>query len=208
MNESKNILRMACVLCGVVIIVLFVAACSGPTITTTSGSQSQAYTVNVKVVKGQDNATVVLLPVMIHGHGPFTFALDTGASISLIALSLVRRFGLQVTGSSQAISGIGGVQQATPVSISNWSTGSIHLPSAVIVTASIPHERGGGFEGLLGSDIWSRFGKVTLDYSGGTLTRYKQIATSSDSLAAISSGRVRVVRAVAASIDERRREPA
>src|SRR5579883_982158 len=204
MNESKNSLRISYALCCVVVIALFLAACSGPTTT----SSSQTYTVNVKVVKGQDNATVVLLPVMIHGHGPFTFALDTGASISLIAPSLVRRFGLQVTGSSQSISGIGGVQQATPVSISNWSTGSIHLPSAVIVSASIPHERGSGFVGLLGSDIWSRFGKFTLDYSGGTLTVYKQIATSSDSIPAVSSGQIRVVRLAAASIDRWRRSPA
>jgi hypothetical protein len=68
------------------------------------------------------------------------------------------------------------------VSVSNWTTGPIRLPTAVIVSASIPTERGVGLEGLIGSDIWSRFGKFTLDYSSGTLTVYKQIASAEQDL--------------------------
>jgi predicted aspartyl protease len=108
----------------------------------------------------------------------FVFELDTGASTSLIAPSLVKQFGLPQAGRSQTISGIGGVQQATPVTISNWQTGPIRLPATTIVSASMPLERGSGLDGLIGSDIWSRFGKFTLDYSSGTLTVYKQIALS------------------------------
>lgn len=137
---------------------------------------SQNITEPVKVVHGSGHATAVLLPVTIHGKGPFVFELDTGASTSLIAPSLVKQFGLPQAGRSQTISGIGGVQQATPVTISNWQTGPIRLPATTIVSASIPLERGSGLDGLIGSDIWSRFGKFTLDYSSGTLTVYKQIA--------------------------------
>jgi hypothetical protein len=79
-----------------------------------SPSINQQITEKVRVVRGQNNATAVLLPVMIHGQGPFTFELDTGASTSLIAPSLVQRFKLQSTGNAETISGIGGVQQATP----------------------------------------------------------------------------------------------
>jgi Aspartyl protease len=154
---------------------LLLVACS----CSLSPSTSQQFTENVRVVRGPNNATAVLLPVMIHGQGPFTFELDTGASTSLIAPSLVQRLKLQSAGKTQTISGIGGVQQATPVSISNWNTGPIRLPTANIVSAVIPHERGSNLEGLIGSDIWSRFGKFTLDYNSGTLTVYKQIATAS-----------------------------
>ena len=151
-----------------------------------SSTTSQGITEHVKVVQGHNHATAVLLPVTIHGQGPFLFELDTGASTSLIALSLVQRLGLPSAGRTQTISGIGGVERAAPVSISNWTTGPIRLPAAVIFSAAIPHSRGSGFEGLLGSDIWSRFGTFTLDYSSGTLTVYKQIATSpADPMAAL-----------------------
>ena len=131
----------------------------------------------VQVVQDQSGATLVLAPVTIHGKGPFTFAVDTGASTSLISSSLARQLNLPVAGSAEPISGIGGVTQAIPVKASDWNTGSIRLPSVVIASASIPRERGGtNFQGLLGSDIWSKFGKFTLDYSSSTLTVYQQIA--------------------------------
>jgi hypothetical protein len=144
----------------------------------TNSSSGQGITAPVKVVQGPSHATIVLLPVTIHGKGPFIFELDTGASTSLIAPSLVQQFNLSQTGHAQKISGIGGVQQGAPVSISNWNIGSIRLPSATIYSASMPLERGSSIDGLVGSDIWSRFGKFTLDYNSGTLTVYKQIALS------------------------------
>lgn len=132
---------------------------------------------HVQVVQGQGGATLVLAPVTIQGQGPFTFAIDTGASTSLISSSLAQRLGLPQVGGPESISGIGGVTEAIPVQISNWNTGPIRLPSMTIASASITRERGSGdLEGLLGSDIWSRFGRFTLDYSSGTLTVYNQIA--------------------------------
>ncbi len=145
--------------------------------TTTNG---QGITENVQVVQGQNGATLVLLPVTIHGKGPFNFALDTGASTSLISTSLARQLGLPSNGNSQPITGIGGVEQAVFVNISNWNTGPITLPAISIASAPIPHDRGSNFDGLLGSDIWNRFGKFTLDYSSSTLTVYKQIALAPD----------------------------
>ena len=153
---------------------LFLAACAGaPT--------SQEVTEHVRVTRGPNHATAVMLPVTIHGQGPFTFELDTGASTSLLSPTLVQRLSLHATGKTETISGIGGVQKATPVSISNWNTGPIRLPAATIVSSAIPHERGSGLDGLIGSDIWSRFGKFTLDYTSGTLAVYQQIAASSGS---------------------------
>ncbi len=130
----------------------------------------------VQVVQDQSGATLVLAPVTIHGKGPFTFAVDTGASTSLISSALAQQLGLPVAGSAEPISGIGGVTQSVPVKVSDWNTGSIRLPSVTIASATIPRERGSStFQGLLGSDIWSKFGKFTLDYSSSTLTVYQQI---------------------------------
>jgi predicted aspartyl protease len=158
-------------------LMLSLAACvltigNPPASTTGPGISEQ-----VKVVQDQSGATLVLAPVTIEGKGPYTFALDTGASTSLISSSLAKQLGLPQAGGAEPISGIGGVTQAIPVQVSNWNTGPIRLPPATVASAAIPHERGAtNFQGLLGSDIWSRFGKFTLDYDSGTLTVYKQIA--------------------------------
>jgi hypothetical protein len=131
----------------------------------------------VQVVQDQSGATLVLASVKIHGQGPFTFAVDTGASTSLISSSLAARLHLPQVGGPEPISGIGGVTQAIPVRVSNWNTGPIRLPTVTVASAAIPHEHGAqSFQGLLGSDIWSKFGKFTLDYSSSTMTVYQQIA--------------------------------
>ncbi|HEX6778245.1 MAG TPA: retropepsin-like aspartic protease [Ktedonobacterales bacterium] len=156
------------------------AACTISFNSPNNTTNGQGISEDVQVVQGQNGATLVLLPVTIHGKGPFTFALDTGASTSLISSSLAQQLGLPTNGNSQPISGIGGVEQAVFVNISNWNTGQIKLPAISIASAPIPHDRGTNFDGLLGSDIWNRFGKFTLDYSSSTLTVYKQIASAPD----------------------------
>lgn len=163
-----------------VFLLLPLAACTISFNSPGNTTNSQGISEDVQVVQGQNGATLVLLPVTIHGKGPFTFALDTGASTSLISSSLAQQLGLPANGNSQPISGIGGVEQAVFVNISNWNTGQIKLPAISIASAPIPHDRGTNFDGLLGSDIWNRFGKFTLDYSSSTLTVYKQIALAPD----------------------------
>ncbi|HEU5370667.1 MAG TPA: retropepsin-like aspartic protease, partial [Ktedonobacterales bacterium] len=160
-------------------LLLPLAACT-LSINSPNTTNGQGISENVQVVQGQNGATLVLLPVTIHGKGPFNFALDTGASTSLISTSLTKQLGLPSNGNSQPISGIGGVEQAEFVNISNWNTGPIKLPAVSIASAPIPHGSGSDFDGLLGSDIWNRFGKFTLDYSSSTLTVYKQIALAPD----------------------------
>jgi predicted aspartyl protease len=160
------------------VLLLALSACSVsigtvPASTTTGPGISEP----VQVVQDQSGATLVLAPVTIHGKGPYTFAVDTGASTSLISSSLAQQLGLPVAGNAEPISGIGGVTQAVPVQVSDWHTGSIRLPPVTIASTAIPRERGStNFQGLLGSDIWSKFGKFTLDYSSSTLTVYQQIA--------------------------------
>jgi hypothetical protein len=147
---------------------LAIASCGLP-------GQQGGYPVSqsVRVLKDAQGGTTVVLPVMIQGHGPFTFALDTGASTSLIALGVADQLNLPQTGSSRPISGIGGVERAVPVRATNWRAGNLTLPAATIMAAPMPSQRTGGLAGLLGSDIWSRFGRFTLDYNAATVTLYR-----------------------------------
>jgi hypothetical protein len=137
-------------------------------------------TASVQVQTDPAGGVTVLAPVMIQGHGPYIFVVDTGASVSLIDRSLANRLGLPVSGSSQQVEGIGGVQTVIPVRISDWNLGQINLPSTTIdKTYFSSSELGGNAVGLLGSDIWNDFGAVTIDYTNQTLTVYKQLSKSS-----------------------------
>lgn len=155
------------------------AACGG---TSSGGTTTSGVTINVKVVHGQDNSTLVVLPVTINGHGPYAFALDTGAATSLIDTPVAQQLGLPQNGSPNPIAGVSGQEQSIPVLVNSWSIEKIKLPKMTVQSASLfSSQRGAGLQGLIGSDIWNRFGKFTLNYSSGTLTVPKQIVTGGKS---------------------------
>jgi hypothetical protein len=164
-------------------ILVSLALLSGCTIQTGQVEQLSAangITANVNVVSDPAGGVTVLAPVMIQGRGPFTFVVDTGASVSLIDTRLADQLGLPVSGDSQQVEGIGGVETVVPVQISGWTLGKIKLPGISIDKSSFSNaELGGSAVGLLGSDVWNDFGVITINYSNQTLTVYKQTARSS-----------------------------
>jgi predicted aspartyl protease len=146
--------------------------------TTTSGKTT---TVRVSILRGAGGSTLIEAPVYINSHGPFHFIIDTGASVSVIDTTVADQLGLTVVGSGQPVSGVGGVETATPVQVTTWRLGGLKLPSATVVKGSLPGaEHGQGLQGLLGSDILSRFGEVTVNYSAATFTVYQQAALVND----------------------------
>lgn len=118
----------------------------------------------------------ILVAVKIAGQGPYTFVVDTGAESSLIDTTVARQLGLQVVGRAHQIGGIGGSERAIPVSISQWSMGAVRLPASTIDSAAVQDLSGSATVGLLGSDVLSQFGNVTINYDLNMLTVYKQIA--------------------------------
>lgn len=154
-----------------------VLALAGCTITLgNSISYGSGTTIPVRVLRGSDNATLVQVPVYIGNKGPYQFILDTGASISLIDRALALRLNLPTSGSRQPVSGVGGIEQVVFVSVAQWRMDSLALPKTAIASGVLPNDRGGpSIQGLLGSDLLSQFGKITLDYNAATLTVYRQI---------------------------------
>jgi Aspartyl protease len=151
----------------------------GTRTTTTSGGGT---TIPLRILKGQDNATLALVPVTINGKGPYSFILDTGASISLVDRSLAQQLNLPRSGARQPVSGIGGTEQVVFVDVKTWKVGNQPLPAGTIGSGALPTSRGGAsIMGLLGSDIWSQFGKISIDYGAATLTVYKSLALRPDS---------------------------
>ncbi len=130
-------------------------------------------TIHVNIVHGPGGATLVLVPVTINNSGSYSFAVDTGASTSLIDRPLAQQLRLKQVGGPQAIAGIGSNEQAIPVQVSQWHAEALTLPAEVLASAELfASERGAGVQGLLGSDIWNQFGKITIDYAASTMTVY------------------------------------
>lgn len=122
----------------------------------------------VAVIK-RHGAVAVFAKVVVHGR-PFLFQVDTGASTTLvnptIASDLHLTLGRPIKGC-----GVTGCAIAHEVRLGNWSIGGVELPSVVgisepVVLGGSPHF---GF-GLLGSDVLSHFGSVSIDYRHDTMT--------------------------------------
>jgi hypothetical protein len=145
----------------------------------TPGTPKGEQVVHIEVVAkvARPRAALALVPIYIDGKGPLPFALDTGASRSLIAEPLARLLHLTTRGPTGLVAGVTGATRGVNVQISSWRAGSVPLPAATI--AAIPaggsrqtntrrrHLRGP--IGLLGSDVLSRYGKIAVDYDKGLL---------------------------------------
>ncbi|HEV2238865.1 MAG TPA: aspartyl protease family protein, partial [Ktedonobacterales bacterium] len=93
------------------------------------------------------------------------------ASVSLIDQALAQRLGLASTGSDHSVSGIGGTVQVGFVAVTSWKLGRLTLPAGQLGSGAIPGDRHDVTEwGLLGSDVLSQFGTITVNYDDSTLT--------------------------------------
>lgn len=183
-RQHRSVGRALVRLIGAFVLTLAFDACSigtGSTSGNTSGRSTSAndVTIRVKVETGNDGATVVLLPVTINGHGPYTFALDTGASISLVDKSLAHQLGLPQVGQPGQISGVASDEQAIPVKVSNWHIESLTLPSVTVAAANLfSAQNSQGLKGLVGADVWRDYGSLTINFKQQTITVPKQAAAS------------------------------
>ncbi|MEW2635050.1 retropepsin-like aspartic protease [Streptomyces sp. NPDC048389] len=118
----------------------------------------------------QGDATLAFVPVSLEGEGPFMFALDTGASASVVSEDVADRVGLERTGERRSVSGILGTGQVPVARVEQWAVGDVRIdPGEVTILDLGPPRGGGGIQGLLGSDVLSDFGSITIDYDNGVL---------------------------------------
>ncbi len=121
--------------------------------------------VPLRVVTAPQGQTLAFVAVIIVGEGPFQFALDTGASASVVDSDIAQRLRLPVVSRDQPVTGVATRSTADVVRVDRWELGGVPLPNALIATLDLPSApRGQGFDGLLGSDQLARFGRITLDY--------------------------------------------
>lgn len=126
--------------------------------------------VPLQVVQTPDGQVLAFVPVTIQGEGPFSFALDTGASQTLIDRQVVNQLDLPVVGQPQQVIGIAGSTDARTVRVEDWSIGDVPLPPSVLADVNLPGSgRASELQGLLGSDVLSSFGTITIDYESERL---------------------------------------
>jgi hypothetical protein len=139
------------------------AACGG------GSKDAGALSVDIQVVK-HGRQVLALVPVTINGKGPYTFALDTGASQSLVDSQVAGELRVEKTGSSHRVAGLTDVARVQTIEVAHWRVGAIELPATTVVEANLPFGNAdGGVQGLLGSDMLSQFDVVTIDYARGEL---------------------------------------
>lgn len=121
--------------------------------------------VAIKVLK-HGRQVIAVVPVRIDGKGPFTFAVDTGASQSLVDSSVAKKLGVPATGNRHAVAGITNVTSVKTLVVKRWSVGGVQLPPTTVVETNLPFgNASGGVQGLLGSDMLSQFDVITIDYT-------------------------------------------
>lgn len=125
-------------------------------------------TVPLDVMEGPEGGTLALIPVRIQGQGPFRFALDTGATRTVVDQEIARQLNLQVVGRTRAVAGVVSAAEAEQVRVREWSMGDVSLPSTTILSMVLPRTGEGNGErilgGLLGSDVLSEYGAIVIDY--------------------------------------------
>jgi predicted aspartyl protease len=130
----------------------------------TSTTAPKDLVVGLTVIK-QGKQVIALVPVTINGKGPFTFALDTGASRSLMDSAVAKRLQVPKKGTAGKVAGVNAVSKASLVKVTTWKVGQIKLPPTTIVSMNLPLGNAyAGIQGLLGSDMLSGFDVVTIDY--------------------------------------------
>ncbi len=105
------------------------------------------------------------------GAKPFPFLIDTGAQGSVLTASLATRLGLPKIGPPVVIGGAGCSAKAQVSRVTNWNVAGMALRPQFVTYLKIPLFGGRGEpDGLLGSDVWSRFGAMRLDFARGDIT--------------------------------------
>lgn len=124
-------------------------------------------TTKIEVVTGKSE-TLALVAAEVHGK-ELAFIVDTGAAQSQVTHKVAEQFKLKKIGKPVTITGVGCASEAQRVAIDDWSIAGHALPTLTIDSSPLQVAKG-ELAGLLGSDVWSKFGSIQIDYANETLT--------------------------------------
>jgi hypothetical protein len=112
------------------------------------------------------NSVSAFVGLTFGGH-LYYFLVDTGAARTFIDAPVARKLGLRDVGAPREFAPLGCKVLARPVSLRNWRLGDVPLAPITAFTHKLlaPGVSRLPFGGLLGSDVLSRFGTVTIDFA-------------------------------------------
>jgi hypothetical protein len=115
---------------------------------------------------------LVVVPVFVNEKGPYDFALDTGASSTVISLEVAAEFGLATKKISQMTAG-GGSGSVSRVQLSSLAVGAARQENLMAAASGfltqLNAELGSQLQGIVGYDFLRHY-RVTLDYPRGVLS--------------------------------------
>jgi hypothetical protein len=113
---------------------------------------------------------LLVVPVLLDGQGPFRFAVDTGASASLVTPRVARRLGLDRGRSARAI-GAGGPVDVSFSTVRVLKVGVVEVRDAPVVIMKLgPVNKvvRPRLHGVIGFDVLKHC-RLTVDYPSGRL---------------------------------------
>lgn len=137
------------------------------TLTARALAQGKPFTTKIEVVQDKGE-TLALVAAEVHGE-KLAFIVDTGAARSEVSTKLAEKFGLKKIGKPVKVEAAGCTSKAQHVKIDDWSIAGHKLPTLTIGSSDLQIAKG-KLAGLLGSDVWSKFGSIQIDYANKTLT--------------------------------------
>lgn len=126
-------------------------------------------TIPMKLEHPKTGGIFVTVRATIRGK-PARYVVDTGSTNSVIESRTSTPLGLQTVGKSlKAYGATGCSTTVTPVRINDWTAGGVKLPATIGVSARSSFidkaVESNGIVGLLGANVLSTFGEVTIDFA-------------------------------------------
>jgi hypothetical protein len=116
-------------------------------------------------ISDKHGQVAVLVNVCLEGRGPYPFVVDTGASGTAVDAGLVGRLGLPAVGAPERLLGPGCATSGQAHRVTRWSIAGLPLAPQTLTAARIPRIGGPGEPvGVIGSDVWNRFGALRVDF--------------------------------------------
>jgi predicted aspartyl protease len=137
------------------------------TLTARELANGEPFTTKIEVAH-EDGEVLALVAAKVHGE-KLAFIVDTGAAQSQLSATVAKKLKLKKVGKPVKVAAAGCTSKSQQVQISDWSIAGHELPTMTIGSATLGIAKG-KLAGLLGSDVWSKFGSIEVDYEKETLT--------------------------------------
>jgi predicted aspartyl protease len=120
----------------------------------------------IKFKLAHPSKPLVLVPTFVNDEGPFIFALDTGASSTVLSSDVAQMLGIESTGIPQ-MTGAGGAMQGARGVVRSLAVGNARLENLTVATADfltmLSQIVKTKLDGIIGYNFLREF-KVTIDY--------------------------------------------